>query len=138
MALIELRIHPTPRDLRWFGLILLAFWGLVGALVWRATGSLAWPRALWGGAAVLMVTYYAARPLRRPMYVGWSYLTYPIGWVVSHVLMATVYFGLFTAAGLLMRLVGYDPLTRALDRSATTYWVRRGDPPDVSSYFRQY
>jgi hypothetical protein len=138
MALIELRISPSARDLRWFGLILLALFGLVGVLVWRATGSLAWPQLFWAAALVLTLAYYVVKPLQRPMYVGWSYVTYPIGWVISHALMATVYFVLFTAVGALMRLFGYDPLARAFDRSATTYWVRREDQSDVSHYFRQY
>jgi hypothetical protein len=138
MALIELRVNPTTRDLKWFGLILLALFGLVGVLVWRATGSLAWPRVIWGAAAVLSLAYYVAKPLRRPMYVGWSYLTYPIGWMVSHVLMGVVFFGLFTVAGALMRLFGYDPMTRTFDRSATTYWVKHEERSDVSYYFRQY
>ena len=138
MALIELRIDPTARDLKWFGLILLAFFGLVGVLVWRATGSLMWPKLIWGAAALVSLTYYAAKPLRRPIYIGWSYLTYPIGWVVSHLLMGVVFFGLFTVVGLLMRLFGYDPMTRRFDRSAKTYWVRHEEQSDVSYYFRQY
>ena len=138
MALIELRINPTARDLKWFGLILLAFFGVVGVLVWRATGSLAWPRLIWGAAAALSLAYYLAKPLRRPLYIGWSYVTYPIGWVVSHVLLAAVFFILFTTVGLLMRLFGYDPMSRTFDRSATTYWVRHEDQRDVMSYFRQY
>ena len=138
MALIELRINPTARDLKWFGLILLAFFGVVGVLVWRATDSLAWPQLIWGAAALVSLTYYLVQPLRRSMYVGWSYVTYPIGWVVSHVLMAIVFFGLFTVVGLLMRLLGYDPMARTFDRSATTYWVRHEDQSDDSYYFRQY
>lgn len=138
MSLIELRINPTARDLKWFGLILLAFFGLVGVLAWRATGSLVWPQRIWSAAALVSLAYYAARPLRRPMYVGWSYATYPIGWVVSHTLLAVVFFGIFTVVGLLMRLFGYDPMTRRFDRSARTYWVRHEDQSDVSYYFRQY
>ena len=138
MALIERRINPPARDLKCFALILLAFLGLVGILVWRATGSLAWPRLIWGGAATLSLIYYVARPLQRPMYIGWSYLTYPVGWVISHVLMALVFFGLFTAVGLLMRLFRYDPMMRTFDRSAKTYWVPHEDQADVAYYFRQY
>jgi hypothetical protein len=52
--------------------------------------------------------------------------------------MGVVFFGLFTAVGLLMRLFGYDPMTRKFDRSARTYWVRHEDQSDVSYYFRQY
>jgi hypothetical protein len=138
MALIDLRRNPTLRDLRWFGLILMAFLGLVGLLVWRATGSLSWPRVIWGVGVLAAAAYYLVERLRRPMFIGWSYLTYPIGWAVSHVLMALVFFGLFTAAGLLMRLVRYDPMTRTFDRAATTYWVRRNESADAPDYFRQY
>jgi hypothetical protein len=49
-----------------------------------------------------------------------------------------VFFGVFTAIGLLMRLFRYDPMARTFDRSATTYWIRHEDQPDVSYYFRQY
>jgi hypothetical protein len=138
MALIELRVNPTAKDLRWFGAILLAFFGLVGLVVWRATGTLGWPNAIWGAAALVSGAYYLVRPLRRPLYIGWSYATYPIGWVVSHVLMAVVFFGLLTVCGVLMRLFGYDPLTRRFDRSASTYWVEHEEATDVSNYFRQH
>jgi len=138
MALIELRVNPTAKDLKWFGLILLAFFGLVGLLVWRATGSREWPQVIWGAALLVSAAYYLIKPLRQPIFIGWSYVTYPIGWVVSHVLMGIVFFGLFTVAGALMRLFGYDPMTRKIDRSATTYWVKHEDHSDVSYYFRQY
>lgn len=137
MALIDLKTNPSARELKWFGLILLAFFGVVGGLVWRGTGSLAVPRLIWTAAAILACTYYVVRPVRKPMYVGWSYLTYPLGWAVSHVLLAAVYFGLFTPVGLLMRLFGYDPLRRIFDKSAKTYWVRHEEQKDVSRYFRQ-
>ena len=137
MALIELKTNPTPRDLKWFGLILLAFLGFVGGIVWLRTGSLAAPRVLWAIGAALAAVYYVVPPLRKPMFVGWSYLTYPIGWVVSHVLLAVLFYGVFTPLGLVMRLFGYDPMRKAFDRSATTYWVRHEESTDVSRYFRQ-
>lgn len=137
MALIELKTNPTARDLKWFGLILLAFFGVVGGIVWLRSGSLAIPRIIWGAGVVLAAIYYAIPPARKPMFVGWSYLTYPIGFVVSHVLLAVLFFGVFTTVGLVMRLFGYDPMRKTFDRSATTYWVRHEESADVSRYFRQ-
>ena len=137
MALIELKTNPTARDLKWFGLILLAFFGVVGGIVWLRSGSLAIPRIIWGAGVVRAAIYYAIPPARKPMFVGWSYLTYPIGFVVSHVLLAVLFFGVFTTVGLVMRLFGYDPMRKTFDRSATTYWVRHEESADVSRYFRQ-
>ena len=136
MALIELRVNPTARDLKWFGLILLAFFGLIGVLVWRATGSLDWPKLIWGAAALLSLAYYVAKPVRRPMYVGWSYVTYPIGWVVSHALMGVVFFGLFTAVGLVFRMMGRDSMTRR--RQSGSYWAPRDQSTRPADYLRQY
>lgn len=138
MSLIELRTDASKKELAWFGLLLLAFLGLVGLLVWRATGSLTAPRYIWGAGVVLATVYYLVPPLRRPMFKGWMYAAYPIGWVVSHVLLAVIYFGILTPIGLLMRVFRYDPMERKFDKGAASYWVERERNPDVSTYFRQF
>ena len=52
MALIEIK-DPTPRDLRIFGLLMLAFLGLVGGVVWWRGGSPSVAYGLWGAGAAL-------------------------------------------------------------------------------------
>ena len=37
-------------------------------------------------------------------------LAFPIGWTVSQVMLALMFFGLFTPIGLVFRLIGRDPL----------------------------
>jgi hypothetical protein len=138
VGLIELRTNPSKKELAWFGLLLLLFLGIVGILVWRATGSLSTPRYIWGIGVVLAAVYYAVPPLRRPIFAGWMYAAYPIGWVVSHVLLALIYFGLLTPIGKLMALVGYDPMERRFDRTAASYWIERERNTDTSRYFRQF
>jgi hypothetical protein len=64
--------------------------------------------------------------------VGW------IGWVLSYVVLAAIFYVVFTAVGTLMRVVGYDPLARGIDRRASSYWVAREPVDDVQRYFRQY
>ena len=48
----------------------------------------------------------------RLIYVGWMVLAFPIGWTVSQVMLALMFFGLFTPIGLVFRLIGRDPLQR--------------------------
>ena len=137
MALIEINRNPSPKELRTFGLLFLLFAGLVGAgFIWRAH-ALGIARAIWIGGAVIVAIFFAIPPLRKPIYLGWIYATFPIGYVVSHVALAIVYYGVFTPIGLVMRLAGHDPMTRRFDRSATTYWVEHDPSKDPKRYFRQ-
>ena len=59
--------------------------------------------------------------------------------MVSHVVLALVYYLVFVPIGLLMRLFGYDPMKRGFDPEAATYWTAR-DPKasEPKRYFRQF
>jgi carbamoyltransferase len=73
----------------------------------------------------------------RPLYALLTTITYPIGWVVSHILMAILYYGVFTPFGLGLRLAGRDVLCRRRQPSQNSYWAPKPAPDDVRSYFRQ-
>jgi protein-S-isoprenylcysteine O-methyltransferase Ste14 len=138
VSLIELKTDASRKELAWFGVLLLAFLGIVGLLVWRTTGALTAPRYIWGAGVLLATLYYAVPPLRRPMFLGWMYAAYPIGWVVSHVLLGIIYFGLLTPIGKLMAVFRYDPMERRFDRDAASYWIERERNTDPTQYFRQF
>ena len=61
-----------------------------------------------------------------------------IVWVVSRVVLAAIFYVVVTAVGIVMRVIGYDPLARRIDRDAPSYWVAREPVDDVERYFRQY
>ena len=89
-------------------------------------------------AALVPAVGFFYLPLLRGAYVGLAYVTYPIGFVISHLLVGFVYYFVITPAGLLLRLFKGDPLKRAADPAATTYWVKRPEQPSVERYFRQF
>jgi hypothetical protein len=62
----------------------------------------------------------------------------PIGWVISHLILLATYYLVFTPVGLLMRLVGYDPLNRRFDRAAKSYWTQHDSGVETARYFKQY
>ena len=138
MGMIEVKKDFTRKELLWFGPLFAVFVGIIGILLiqkWAAYQAAWW---LWGAAAVIIVIYYLLPPVRRPLYRSWIYAVVPIGWVVSHLLLAVIYYFLLTPIGLLMRLFNYDPLKRRLDRSQVTYWIAREKHHDPASYFKQY
>jgi hypothetical protein len=139
MALLEVKLDPTRRELRWFTALLLpAAFGLFGAILWFTTGSRWWPAVLWGTGVALGLAGTLAPTFGRVVYIVWMSLTYPIGWVMSHLLLGLIYFGVMTPVGLCLRAFGRDGLKLRLDRSADTYWTRRPPADDIESYFRQF
>lgn len=138
MAIIEINKNPSKRELNWFGLLFLLFFGIVGGIVWFNTKSLRAPAIIWSTAAVIVIVYYAAPQVRRPLYLVWMYAALPLGWIMSHLVLAAIFYGVITPIGLLMRLLGKDPMQRKIDRTATTYWTEHHPGGDAARYFRQF
>ena len=136
--MIEINRNPNLRELRIFGLLLVGFSVLMGLLLhFRFEAS----RAALGAVVVgwsLAALYFLFPSLRKPIYLGWMFATFPIGWTVSHLVLAVVYYAILSPIGVVMRLTGRDPLQRRLDRQATSYWSRRQPPESLRRYFRQF
>ena len=62
----------------------------------------------------------------------------PIGWTVSHVVVSIVFYLVMTPIGLIMRMVGHDPMCRHLDPNASSYWMAYNPKADSARYFRQF
>src|SRR5262249_2930075 len=110
MALLTIDRNPSARQLRSFGVLLALFVPLFGAMVAWRTGRVESAYPIWIGGAALTVVYWLVTPLRRLVYVGWMYAAFPIGWTVSHILMAVIYYGVLTPIGFIIRTTGRDPL----------------------------
>ena len=74
----------------------------------------------------------------RFIYVGWMVLAFPIGWTVSQVMLALMFFGLFAPFGLVFRLIGRDPLQRTRPSGRESYWEPKPTPTDLKRYFKQF
>ena len=137
MSIIRINRDPTRSQLFVFGLVWLLFFGAVGAVVWGRGGPR--PLALGIGAAAVIVPLVGMLSPRflRIVYLGMAYAALPIGFVVSHLLLAVVYYLVLTPTGLLMRAFGHDPMGRRFDPRAASYWVPRKGPPSADRYFRQ-
>jgi len=137
MAILEINKRPSRRDLVVFGVGLLAIAGIMGAGLYFRRGAHDAARIVWIAGAAITALHFAIPPLRRFIYLGFVYVTFPIGFVVSHVILAAVFYLVVTPIGLLIRLFGNDPMRRRFDRAAATYWVEHDPHRDRARYFRQ-
>lgn len=138
MAVIELNKNPSKKELAWFGLMFLAFFGLIGGLVWWRFENETAAYTLWGVAAAIVAVYYAVPSLRRTLYLGWLYAAFPIGWVISHVVMGAIYYLVITPIALIFKVIRRDALEQRIDRNAKSYWVEHRTGGDPQRYFKQF
>lgn len=138
MAIVTINLKPSASDLRWFGVIFALFFAIVGGFVRWRFGAPTAGTAIWLAAAGITLLYYTLSPLRRPLYLGWMYLAFPIGWVVSQVVLALVYYVVVTGTGLAMRLLGRDAMQRRFEPNTQSYWVEHRPNEDRARYFRQF
>lgn len=137
MALIEIDRYPSRGRLNAFGLAWLVFVGAAGAMLWRRFGPMAGGVVCAAAGGVPLAGWLSPRFMRW-VYLGLCYATWPVGVVVSFVVLAGVYYLVFTPIGLAMRLCGYDPMRRRLDRGASSYWQRRQAADKMSRYFDSF
>jgi hypothetical protein len=136
---MEINRNPSRRELRQFaGIWFPAFFALVGGLIVYNAGRWTVPLAIWTAALLLSVMGMVKPAWMRPIFVGWMFAAAPIGWCVSRLILAIVYYGVITPIGLVIRLMKRDPLQQRFDPSAPTYWVQREPARDTSRYFRQF
>ena len=136
MALIDHKAAPTPSMLRWFGLslgilLLILGYGLSHA---SATGGY-----LVAGTGVVVTTIYYAIPSAQASIIrAWQVITFPIAWLLGHLLLGGVYFLVFLPIGIVMRLVGYDPLELKSWNEKHSTWRSRESKRNADSYFKQF
>ena len=129
--------HPTRRALRQFAAGLLVCFVVLGARQYFGRGHHALGMVL-GTLGVVLGGLGLWRPVTlRWLFTGWMVLAFPVGWVVSQVMLAIMFYGVLTPVAVLFRLRGRDLLARRR-ASRPTLWTAKPPPRDVRSYFRQY
>ncbi len=140
MALIAPDWNPGSGQLRTFSVVAAVFSGVIGLLAWHHASpesGLTVPGIIWGvGGAVLLLGLVAPKAV-KPLYILLMAVSLPIGMVVSWVVLGIMYYLLMTPVGWAMRIGGYDPMHRRLDRTAETYWITMPPPATADRYFRQ-
>ena len=134
----DIQFNPTTKTLRQFAGLWLVFFGGLG--LWEALGrGHTTLGAGLGGLGVAGGVLGLAQPgLLRPIYVAWMVLAFPIGWTVSLLILAVMYYGLFTPIALVFKLIGRDPLERTRRPGLETYWTPKATPTDPRRYFKQF
>jgi hypothetical protein len=135
MKFADLPLHPTPRMLRQFAagwlvcfLALAIRFGLIRHL---APG-------LWLGLVALV----GIPGLLFPRVLYWPFviltvITFPIGWVMTQLVLAFMFFLVLTPLAIIFRWRRRDSL-QLRARSQSTFWVKRPEKTPPEKYLKQF
>ena len=133
----EAQPRTTDRMLRQFAALWILVLSGLGGWEWVTSGNRTLALVAAGLGVVIGTVGLARPPTIRPLFGGLMAITSPIGWVVSHVVLAVLFLGVFTPVAVLFRLIGRDALARRRPPDRATHWLPMPAPDDVRSYFRQ-
>jgi hypothetical protein len=136
--MIEVNWNPSKKTLNEFAEFGMFFLGMVAAPWAYINGHLLLAKTFWVLAVALRLLGLWRTAWVKPLFVGMTVAAWPIGWVVSHVMLALMYYGVFTPVALVFRLIGRDALCRSFDRQAQSYWEPYQPDRGMERYLRQF
>ena len=129
--------HPDRRELRRFAIAMLIGFFVLGALsAWRAKGIGTGSMVLWSIGVTLAVAALVPK-LGRIAYLAVYLPTSIIGYVVSNVMLALMFFLVITPLGFILKLMGKDLLQQRRQKRKTQ-WTPVKDTRNEESYYRQF
>ena len=106
---------------RKFGLTMAGAFAILALLLHLGDKTL-WPFAAGLSGSFLLTTFLFPRIL-KPVEKYWMKLATIMGFVMTNVLLTLVFFIAVIPTGLIMRLLGKDPLRVKCSRDSGSYWL---------------
>ena len=129
--------HPDAKELRRFAIAMLIGFFVLGLLsAWRAWGIGTGSIVLWSIGAALAVATFVPK-LGRVAYLAVYLPTSIIGYVVSNVMLALMFFLVITPLGIILKLMGKDVLQQRRQKQKTQ-WTPVKEIKNEESYYRQF
>lgn len=139
MPLIDLNLKPDDKTVRDFGWI-SAGACIILAVILYFTGKL--PAGIClsivGFGIITWISSIVWLAVTRWIYITLTVVTFPIGMVVSFIVLAIFYYLIITPTGIIFRLIGRDILCRKWPCNQESYWIKHKKTDDIERYFRQF
>lgn len=138
MSLLNKGHQPSQTDYMILAAVLMIFGLIVAGLVYLFAKSVTAAITILVVTALITAIYLALPPVRPLVYAGWMALFYPVGWFISHALLAITFYLVLTPIGVVMRLAGYDPMRKKLDVQRGSNWSSSSGDHEARRYFQQF
>ena len=113
--------NPGTAGLRKFGFIFGTIIGLLFGLVLPWLLNNPWPAWPWMIAGALWISCVIVPNTLIHVYRPWMKFGLVMGWINTRLILGVMFYMVFFPVGIIMRLLGNDPMTRKLDKSIQSY-----------------
>lgn len=113
--------EPDKAALRQFGLVLALILAVIFGAVplwWLGKPPL---QPVMIAVGVLLLWSLLLPKTLKPLYRLWMAIGEVLGWINTRIILGILFVALFFPVGLLMKLLGKDPMRRRLDAKAASY-----------------
>jgi hypothetical protein len=136
--MVPINWNPDRKTLAEFSDAGMFFLGMVAAPLAYFRGQPKLAATFWTLAVVGRLIGLFRPEWLKPVFVGLTLATWPIGAVVSRIALAGLYFLVFTPIALIFRVIGRDALQRSPDPQAKTYWEPYRPNRGLDRYLRPF
>ena len=133
-------VDTSKKALRSFGRVVGGVLLIIAAVVWwRNDFTLTTAASVLGGLGTALVLLGLIVPVvLKPVYRVWMALAVVLGFIMTRVILTAVYYLIMTPIGLIMRLLGKDPLHRRPDPNTASYWIPKTYPDESKERLEKY
>lgn len=127
------------KEIRTWALVMAAAFTVVGAVQYLGWAHVRTATIFWILAAFFLCVGLLVPGVLKPVYWLWLQFAAALAWFNTRLILAIVFFLIFTPVGLILRLLRIDLIKQRRDPNASTYWIQRPDDPlDPRRYENQY
>ncbi len=113
----------SKQELRKFGLIMAGVITVLFGLMIPVISNNSYPLWPWTIASVFLIVSIIHPKLLNQVYKLWMEIGHVLGWINTRIILAVLFFGILTPVGLIMRILGKDPLLKKVDANLASYRV---------------
>lgn len=136
MTWSQIPLRPSARILRQFSGAWVVVFGIFALLQFRAD-HIGIATAL-ATVSTLGLAGLVHPSLMRWIFVAASVAAFPIGWVMTHLILGILFYVVLTPFALVFRWKRRDPLRRRRPPADASLWEPREPVSDPARYLRQY
>ncbi len=124
MNLQKEKNHLTMKELRSFGLIMGALFPLIFGIIIPWKFEYAWPLWPWILSGFFSINAIFLPQALKPIYKIWIKLGDFLGWINTRVILGIMLYAVFTPVGLILKLLGKDPMARKFQPQLKSYRIK--------------
>jgi hypothetical protein len=130
---------PNKRDLRAFGLIMAGAIIVLGGIRWWLHGFAGFPVWYCVVAGIFLLAGLLVPESLRPVYWVWMRFALVLNWVITRVVLITIFTLMIIPGRLALLIKRHDPLKREWLNDTETYWEEPEEQPaEFDRYLNQF